>query len=467
MPPRLFLALIFVLSISTFAETPPAKDRCVVLISIDGFPMWKFRESVLPIPNIRRLAKEGAQAGAMTIVNPTITWPNHTTLVTGVEPSKHGVLFNGLLVRGGAGVAPKVEPWRNKDELVRVPTIYDAAFNAGLTTAQVDWVAILNSHTISAEMLEVPKRGEIEAEMIRDGALTADDVENFTKKDKTLAWRDTIWTQAAIHILKTRKPNLLMLHLLNTDYANHFNGPDSFASATAYAYADRLVGDVLAAIDESGMREKTTVILTTDHGFKKVTKLAFPNTALRQAGLIVAEKKTQPDREEITRADAYVFTQGGMAFAYVTDPAKKAELLPKMLAVFEKMEGVDKVFDASEGPSLGIPTPEENQGAGDLILIAKPGYAFQAPATREQVAVTSTDYFGTHGYLASDPDLDGVFIAWGCGIKAGTTLPRISNLDVAPTLAELLGVKLPTADGRVLREFLQSDARVGKKSGAK
>src|SRR4030095_7939010 len=88
----------------------PAKDRIVVLITIDGFPSWIWRDPTLPMPTLRRLAAEGATAEAMTVSNPSITWINHTTLVTGVEPRKHGVLFNGLLVRQGDDKPPKIEP---------------------------------------------------------------------------------------------------------------------------------------------------------------------------------------------------------------------------------------------------------------------------------------------------------------------------------------------------------------------
>src|SRR4051812_24519554 len=201
---------------SPAAEPIPAKDRTVLLISIDGFPQWMWRDATLPVPTLRRLAREGAVAEAMTVSNPSITWINHTTMVTGVSPRRHGVLYNGLLVRQGPGKPPVVEPWRDKAELVRVPTIYDAAHQAGLKTGQVDWVAILNSGTIDAEMLEVPKQGgEIEAELVAKGVLSAEQLRTFMK-GKNAAWRDLVWAQAATHILQTRQPNLMLFHPLNT-----------------------------------------------------------------------------------------------------------------------------------------------------------------------------------------------------------------------------------------------------------
>jgi predicted AlkP superfamily pyrophosphatase or phosphodiesterase len=76
----------------------PAKDRIVVVISLDGFPAYAFEDPTLPTPTLWRLAREGAMAGGMRVSNPSVTWPNHTSMVTGVRPEKHGVLFNGLLV---------------------------------------------------------------------------------------------------------------------------------------------------------------------------------------------------------------------------------------------------------------------------------------------------------------------------------------------------------------------------------
>ncbi|MDB6152321.1 MAG: Type phosphodiesterase / nucleotide pyrophosphatase [Chthoniobacteraceae bacterium] len=445
-----FLLLLLVARFVHGEETLiPAKDRTVLLISIDGFPAWLWNDPTLPVPNLRKLAAEGATAGAMTVSNPSITWINHTTLVTGVTPRRHGVLFNGLLVRQPPPLPPVIEQWRDKADLVHVPTIYDVAHQSGLTTAQVDWVAVLHSGTIDWEMLEIPNTaGIIERELIAQGLLTGQEMATFSK-GKNVAWRDMIWTRAAVQIIKTRKPNLLLFHALTTDAVNHAAGPGSQASYTAFGYVDRLVGDLLAALSEAGLKDKSTVIVTTDHGFKKVSKLIYPNVVLRKAGLI------QVDKELVSACDAYVMAQGGMAFVYVSDPARREALLPQLRELFTSTEGVERVIDGTEGPTMGMPLPSENQGMGDLVLFPKAGYAFQSKFDGEEAVIVSTNYLGTHGYPNTDPQLDGAFIASGYGIKPGVTIPRITNLDVAPTIAELLGVKLPNPDGRVLKELLK------------
>src|SRR5712692_845470 len=83
---------------SVLAAQLPARERIVVVVSIDGLPADALKDPDLPMPTLRRLAKEGARAEGISTVNPSVTWPNHTSMVTGVLPARHGVLFNGLPV---------------------------------------------------------------------------------------------------------------------------------------------------------------------------------------------------------------------------------------------------------------------------------------------------------------------------------------------------------------------------------
>ena len=432
------------------ARAEPAKDRHVILISIDGFPAYLWNDPSLQVPNLRKLAAEGAAAKALTVSNPSITWINHTTLVTGVEPRKHGVLYNGLLVRKD-GVPPVIEQWADKSRMVFAPTLYDVAHQAGLTTAESDWVAVTNTGTINWSFAELPKLEEpLVREMIADGVATEEEIGwmQMGPNRKNVAFLDAMWTRAAAYVFEKHRPNLLLYHTLNTDYIHHTYGPRSGPGYTALELADRYVGDVLAAVDRTGLREQTTIVVATDHGFKKVTKFVQPNVALKKAGLARGLGPT------ISTCDAYVMAQGGMAFAYVTNPVRRAELLPQLKELFSTMEGVAEVIDGEDGHRLGMPKPGENAGMGDLILYAAEGYAFRKEVTGTDVVIPAVNYAGTHGYLNTDPDLDGIFIASGAGIRKGILLDRVSNLDVAPTLAKLMGVTLPEIDGKVLEEIL-------------
>src|ERR1051326_7366575 len=175
------------------AAQPPAARRTVVVISLDGFPGFALDDPRLPVPTLRKLAAQGSMARRMTTVNPTVTWPNHTAIVTGVDASRHGLLVNGTLVRTGAWPPVKVDPWIPKEQMVHAPTVYDAAHRAGLTTAQVDWVAIKSAPTISWEFPEVPSvEGAIEREMMARKLIDRESVQQFGKMN--ILRRDEFWT---------------------------------------------------------------------------------------------------------------------------------------------------------------------------------------------------------------------------------------------------------------------------------
>ena len=430
------------------AEPQPSEgSRHVVLISLDGFPGWALEDPYLPVPTLRRLAADGAVArGGMRGVNPTVTWPTHTSMVTGVTPARHGVLFNGLLIRE-PGVPPRVEPWRDRDEMVRAPTLYDLAHARGLTIAQVDWVAIQNAPTITWEFPERPDpSGQIARELVQAGHLSRADLETFHTRNIT--WRDHIWTLAGAHIIRQHRPNLLLFHLLNLDSTHHRYGPRTPAGTSAMALLDTQVAELLRAIDDAGLTARTTVFVVSDHGFKPVKRQILPNTALQRAGLLQAEGN------KVTRADAYVVPEGGTAIAYVTSADPDGALLARLRTTLEGIEGIDRIVEAREFDRYGLPQPSPSGQMGSLFLTAREGYAFSGAVGTEVTVETGPASLGAHGHLADDPDLRALFIASGRGIRRGTTLETVDVLDLAPTMAHLLGIEMQDVQGRVLTSLL-------------
>ncbi|MGV3721568.1 MAG: alkaline phosphatase family protein, partial [Actinomycetota bacterium] len=126
-------------------QAGPRKDQQVVLISLDGFGAYNVDDPRLPLPNIRALAARGSRADAMTVSTPSVTWPNHTTLVTGVSPAKHGVLANGK-IEAGTSTPMTINPRRSKDELCRATTVYDVAapWTSGLMLVMFAYYVINN-----------------------------------------------------------------------------------------------------------------------------------------------------------------------------------------------------------------------------------------------------------------------------------------------------------------------------------
>jgi predicted AlkP superfamily pyrophosphatase or phosphodiesterase len=435
------------------AEAKTQNRRTVVVISLDGFPAYALDDPRLPIPTLRQLAREGAVARSMRPVNPTVTWPNHTAIVTGVEPSEHQVLYNGMLVRPEGGTRPSIEPWRDKEQMVHAPTIYDAAYEAGLTTAQVDWVAIYRSKTITWQFPELPDPdGAIERELISAGAVTADQLRTF--EASTQAWQDQIWTAAAEDILQKHKPNLLLFHLLTLDDTNHEYGPMTPASLTAMAFLDGKVKQIVDVLERTGLARDATLIIVSDHGFRTIKHKINPNVLLREKGLLKAG--TGPPK-----GDAWVMPEGGTAMVYVTNPARRADLVPELRHIFIGAEGVEGVYGVEDFAKLGLPVPTESDQAPDLVLAAVPDYMFGNEL--EGDLVTHVAGGGTHGYLNTDPKMQAIFIAWGAGIPKGVRLGDISNLDVAPTIARLLGLEMKHVKGHAIEQIVKHGAGQSKR----
>ena len=441
--------ILIVSAVSAFAnEKKIQKDRTVVVISLDGFPAYALDDPRLPIPTLRKLAREGVMAASMRPVNPTVTWPNHTAIVTGVDPSQHHVLFNGLLVRPADGAKPTIEPWRDKEQMVHAPTIYDIAYNAGLTTAQVDWVAIYGAKTITWKFPELPDpNGAIEHELIDAGLVTPEQLRTYEASSQ--AWQDEIWTAAAEDILEKHKPNLLLFHLLTLDDTNHEYAPMSPASFTAMAFLDAKVKQILDTLDRTGLTKNATVIIVSDHGFRTYKHKIHPNVLLKEKGLL-------HDVAGQVKGDAWVLPEGGTAVAYVTDPNRKAELVPELQKILAHAEGVDQVYGVEEFSKLGLPVPAASDQAPDLVLTATPDYMFSGES--EGDFITHVADAGTHGYINSDPKMQAIFIAWGAGIPKGVRLDSISNLDVAPTIAELLGLEMKQVTGHPIQEIVNPNA---------
>ncbi len=425
------------------------KDRTVVVISIDGLPGWEWQDPRLSVPSLWKLVESGVRAKTATTINPTVTWPSHTSMVTGVPPARHGVLYNGLPVRGGEKAPITIKPWVPKEELVQAPTVYDLAYQAGFTTAEVDWVAIHQAKTITWRFPEIPDpAGMIEREMAAAGILSETDAREFSKISPV--GRDRYWTEAAVHILKRHKPNLLLYHLLNVDANNHAHGPRTYASKTAYAYADECVAKVVDALKAAGLSDRTTIFVISDHGFKTAKQFVRPNAILRRLGMLSVENGK-------IAGDVYATSAGGSAMLYILNAARKAELTPRLADVFRSTEGVDRVLLPEEFAAWGLPNPTTNSRMGDLYVLAKDGYAFNGSPEAPEISAAGGSYPGNHGYAASDPDMSITFIAAGYGIRKGATLERMSSMDLGPTVAALLGLEMKNVEGRVLKEILVSE----------
>ena len=433
----------------------PSAERIVVLLSVDGLAHFYLDDPKAEMPTIRQLAAEGARVEKMRAVLPTVTWPIHTTLVTGVSPAKHGVVGNSFLDRTTRKLMPLIwDPLFDKEEIVRVPTIYDLAKRAGLKTAAVVWPGGRGAKSldwtipcVDAEPLYYAyATPSLWPELQAAGILYETEIEGF--KDGKGRGRDRLNVQIFNHIVHTHRPNLALLHLLEVDHVEHAKGPQTPEAYDAVKFADEQVREVWKELQYS-FPGKATLIVVSDHGFLAYRQLIQPNVVLRQEGLLTSEGKA------ITGGQVRATAQGGSSFVYVLDQANRDALIPRLIERFKTVEGIDLVIPPADFAKIGVADPATNPRMADIVLTAQEGYTFSDALTGDLIVTPPSEQVkGTHGYDPDLPPLHATFVAWGAGIKPGARLGTIRNTDVAPTAAALLGVAMPDIEGRPLETIL-------------
>ncbi len=439
------------------AGTNGKPDRVVVMISVDGLAADYLDDPKVEMPTLRRLAAEGARAASMKAVTPTVTWPNHTTLVTGDYPAKHGVVGNNYLDRAtGKKVTLISDPTYDKVEIVKVPTIYDLAKSNGMKTAAIRWPASRNAPTLdwtmpdvrTKDLLEKYTTPELVTECRKDGMDVFQDLGGSEQEAGDLAAADEQYTRMFNLIMREHRPELALLHIANVDHTEHSHGPRTPAAYAAVKDADMHIREVWDELQKE-FPGKATLIIVSDHGFSAINRAIFPNVILRKAGLLGGTGK-----KNATDGDMQMVVQGGSALLYVRNGADQAKTVAKVKKAFAGVEGIEKVVGPDEFKKYGVADPKADPHAPDMILFAKEGYTFGDTAAGELPFRDKPERKGSHGHDPDIPDLHATFVAWGAGIKPGTKVGEISNLDVAPTIAALLGIPMPGVDGKPLRQIL-------------
>jgi predicted AlkP superfamily pyrophosphatase or phosphodiesterase len=436
----------------------PRRDAFVIVISIDGLPADYFDEPTAVMPTLHRMAREGARAGRMVSVTPTVTWPNHTSMVTGVSPARHGVIGNVYYDREARKSVDLIwDPVFDKEQIVKVPTIYDLAHRAGLTTAGVAWPGSRNAKHLDWQVPCVLDAGLLERyttpalrEVLGKLGITPGDKEAWSKAEiggKAL-W-DWMHTRVAVSLIGEHRPNLLLLHLDIVDAMQHRSGRNHPEAYWAANLADHYLSDLVEAVKMAGIADRTTFVVVSDHGFYNYSKQINGHAVLREMGLI----KTAGNR--VVESRVHYLAMAGGAWLYILDGKNRAQIARDLMAKFSQIEGVAAVLGPEEIVRAGLPSASADARAPDLVLAAAEGYAFSKSIPVLDVITPISRTKGAHGYLPDQPKLYGTFVSYGAGIKAGVTLSEIHSVDVAPTLAALLGLEMRDVEGRVLQEILK------------
>jgi arylsulfatase A-like enzyme len=222
---------------------------------------------------------------------------------------------------------------------------------------------------------------------------------------------------------------------METDAAQHAEGPGSPAAVAAIERIDGHVGAIVRAVEDAGIRQRTAVLVTGDHGFSRVHTLIQPNVVLREHGWL-----TTDGRGRVASWEAAAHATA----IRLRDPGDRA-LARRIERVFQDLaatryRGIFRVVPRAELDELGA-YPE----AAFFVEPAE-GY-YVSDAVTDGAVLVGTMRRGAHGFLPTEPRMHTGLIAAGAGIRAGVPLPLVRQIDLAPTMARLLGFDMPDADG--------------------
>lgn len=400
--------LIFASEYASSGQINSRTGRPLLVISVDGMDYRYLRDCDklgLKIPNLRRLMREGELTEGIKGTFPTVTWPSHTTMITGVPPREHGILGNRRSKAEGGDYYWDVS-------LLKSPTLWQAARQAGLKTAAITWPVTVGAQ-IDFNLPEAfAKRngGGMDLHSIEAKA-TPGLVEKITRVFPSFAqeWMDDrTRTQATVYLLKHEKPGLILLHLVDLDSEAHETGPFSRQANAKLEYADELIGQMLQAVPP-----EMIVAVISDHGFERIDRVVDVNRLLAREGIKgTAEMKT-----------GWLTTNDEVVVTWLRAAAR------------ENKHGIGREIPREEWqrftPELSPPLAAFESAEHQLFGPASEGSVESKPAER-----------GVHGLWPGRHDYSASFLLWGKEIKPARK-PRASMLTIAPRLAELLGVQFP------------------------
>jgi arylsulfatase A-like enzyme len=451
------LALLFCFVVSLLATPSGAAEvKHVVLVSVDGLAARYLDDSKTDMPTLRAIRKNGASARGMITSFPSVTWPSHASLVTGTRPKTHGILANTTYDRRTRQPVVYIgDPQLTKDEAIHVPTLYDAAHAAGLKTAAVIWPCTNGAKSLDwmipdAATVELHQRFTTPG-LVQELAAAGIDISQLGAwgwhKEYGLR-RDNLYAKVTSYLLEKKQANLVLVHLITSDGIQHMMGPDTLPARQVIAFEDGCIKQIWETLRKPEFVDNSAIFIVSDHGFARIEKLIQPNVLLARLGLIGADAKGN-----VTRRNAWTVRLGGSAYVYFFDDQAEAKSA-EVAAMLRKLEGVENVLGPSEFTKLGLPDPRDNYEMPQLVLTTRPGYAFDDGVLGETIVPVKSER-GTHGHLPQPSFMHATFVAAGAGIKPGARLNTIENIDVAPTIARLLRLQFPSAEGRVLTEILQ------------
>ncbi len=405
----------------------------LLLISLDG--LW---ESDFPLlaetPYIGALIRAGVSCKNVQTIYPALTYPVHATILTGCPPREHGIAHNQPFA---PGLSSEKRPWYWEASQIKRPTLHQLVKEQGGRTASILWPVTGKSRYIHwnfPEVLALPGENQT-LKMLRYGsAAWILAMEARYGRERKSVHQPDLDDYAALLceklLLMRRPPDLITLHLVDCDEMRHLHGADSPEAREAIRRLDKRVGRLTTALDTRKLGGDTVVALVSDHGLANVSRPVSLDAALMQAGL-----------GEICRVQS---TGMGAFLRFFKETEEKIEQVSAFLEQNAQTLGILHIYGARELADMGAGGNEQ------LAVEAAPEVVFVDDLAREKRAMA------THGFGPRHPAAQCLFVMAGPGVKKGASLPGADMEDIAPTLMRAVGIKMPSACGKVLDDCFEN-----------
>ena len=381
----------------------------VVLVSFDAF-RHDYLDRFRP-PAFLELARRGVRARALIPSFPSKTFPNHLTLVTGLSPGRNGIVGNTFYdpvrdewYRSGQEQSVADGSWYSGDP------IWVTAERNGVKTGVFFWPG-----------------SEAAIAGVRPTYVTTYDktVTNATRVDSAITW---------LRKPDTDRPHLVLLYFSDVDDTTHRYGPDAAQTAVAVASVDRTLRRLLDSLHALPFGNSVNVVLVSDHGMTFVD-----STHVIPVGNLLT-------RGGVDTVGVRVSDNGPTTSLWFGADSVRLRASRKALDAPRRHV---RAYLRAEAPARWH--VRDNVRFGDLLVVADKGYFLVRRSTDAGPSP------GQHGYDPQVPDMQGIFVAAGSGVKPGV-IPALENVNVYPFLAALLKLEhVPHTDGdlKVLSRVLR------------
>jgi len=421
------------------------------ILSVDSL-FFDDMEWLKECPYMYEIYKRSSQVKRVMSVYPAMTYVAHTTMLTGCHPNVHGIYHNEKVE-----IDKKYPEWHWKRESIKVPTLIDYAVNKGYRFSVVNWPVSGADENIAYNIPEIwadVPSGDGRPRFVSVCSLGIEKL--YDKYQHLLRWKyqpelDEFGVCCLQEVIEEHQPEVIMLHLSYLDHARHAFGGYSNEAKEALKACDERFGRLVEQLKRLELYEETNFAIFGDHGHMPVEQVFNPNVIFRDNGLIELDENGL-----IKRWDAYCHSAGLSTHVVLADPNNE-EIRIKVEKIMESMVADEKLGCEEIIDKKTLKDVWNLEGPIDYAIEGRPGTAFGNRSLPPMIMSTdNTDYkisVSSHGHMPTKGPWPTFFMA-GPQVKEGVVVEVGHLVDHAPTWLAILGIEMPTAQGRVVKEIL-------------